>query len=80
MDTRARLIDIAAYLDRVERNGGGDDFRHQCLLEALPLLSDASCSGGRARAVLEHFSDQSEAPVDRAAVSFAHGAPQSSTI
>ncbi|MBT7909336.1 MAG: hypothetical protein HN607_02255, partial [Verrucomicrobia bacterium] len=28
LDARARLIDIAAFMDRVDRAGGGDDFRY----------------------------------------------------
>jgi hypothetical protein len=59
---RHKLLDVAAFLDRVERTGEDSDFRVQALRKALPLLS---CEGAqRTKAILEHFSDQSAAPID----------------
>lgn len=36
---RAGVLDVAAFLDRVDRGEGEADFRYQALLEVLPLLS-----------------------------------------
>lgn len=36
---RAGVLDIAAFLDRVDRGEGEADFRYRALMEALPLLS-----------------------------------------
>ncbi|MEO5916100.1 MAG: hypothetical protein ABIS50_17825 [Luteolibacter sp.] len=55
VDARHKLIDIAAFLDRIERHPGEDDYRFEAMKKALPiLLSDRP---DRARAVLESFSD-----------------------
>lgn len=57
IDARHMLINLAAFLDRVDRHHGGDDYRLEALKAALPiLLSDRS---DRAKAVLESFSDLS---------------------
>lgn len=55
IDARHKLIDVAAFLDRIERHPGEDDYRFEAMRKALPiLLSDRP---DRARAVLEAFSD-----------------------
>lgn len=57
IDARHKLIDLAAFLDRIDRHEGGDDYRYAALKIALPiLLTDRP---DRARAVLESFSDHS---------------------
>jgi hypothetical protein len=57
IDARHKLIDIAAFLDRIERHPGDEDYRFTALRKALPiLLADRP---DRARAVLESFSDHS---------------------
>jgi hypothetical protein len=57
IDARHKLIDIAAFLDRIDRHAGDPDYRFEALQKALPiLLSDRP---DRARAVLESFSDPS---------------------
>ena len=38
LDARARLIDIAAFMDRVDRAGGETDFRYNAYREALKAL------------------------------------------
>ncbi len=38
MESRAKLIDIAAFLDRVQRHGQQDDFRVRALREAIGQL------------------------------------------
>jgi hypothetical protein len=57
IDARHKLIDLAAFLDRIDRHEGDDDYRFTALKNALPiLLADRP---DRARAVLESFSDHS---------------------
>jgi hypothetical protein len=57
IDARHKLIDLAAFLDRIDRHPGEDDHRFAALKTAIPiLLSDRP---DRARAVLESFSDRS---------------------
>ena len=58
IDARHKLIDLAAFLDRIDRHPGDQDYRFTALKDALPiLLADRP---DRARAVLESFSDHSE--------------------
>ena len=75
MDARYKLIDIAAFLDRLDRHEGESDFRHSVLLKAM----EAMLSPGdqpRAKAVLESLSDHSTEPVESSTIQFAYGAPQ----
>ena len=51
MDARCKLIDLAAFLDRLERHPGEADFRFEGLKKALPIL--LSDQPGRAKAILE---------------------------
>ena len=51
MDARIKLIDVAAFLDRVQRHGQEDDYRVRALREALSVLG--SSEPGRARRILE---------------------------
>lgn len=63
LEHRAKLIDIAAFLDRLERAADGpaakDDFRVAALRDALTLLGDGE--GERAKRVLDLLSDPSDA-------------------
>ena len=63
LEHRAKVIDIAAFLDRLERAADGaparDDFRVAALRNALDLLGDGQ--GERARRVLESLSDTTDA-------------------
>ena len=72
MDARSKLIDLAAFLDRVQRAGQTDDFRVQALKKAVGLLS--LDEPRRAREVLLSFSDPSTEPVAKAAMQGALGA------
>jgi len=72
MDARSKLIDLAAFLDRVQRAGQDGDFRVQALKRAIGLLSLDQPS--RAREVLLSFSDPSSEPVAKAAMQGAIGA------
>ncbi len=70
MEHRAKLIDIAAFLDRLERarldeGAGGEDFRTDAFRRAVRLLVDGQPD--RARRVLELFSDMTTEPIDSAA-------------
>jgi len=55
MDARCKLIELAAFLDRVERSDGEADFRLAAIREALPLLQSAQQD--KAKAVLLSLSD-----------------------
>lgn len=72
MDSRSKLIDLAAFLDRTQRAGQDGDFRVQALKHALTLLSQDQPR--RAKDVLLSLSDPSTAPVDKAAMQGAIGA------
>ena len=75
MDARYKLIDIAAFLDRLDRHEGKSDFRHSGFLKAMEAMLNPG-DQPRARAVLESLSDHSTEPVDAAEIQFAYGAPQ----
>jgi hypothetical protein len=57
---RAKLIEVAAFLDRVERHAVADDFRCEALRAAAALLIDGKPE--RARRILESLSDPSTEP------------------
>jgi len=57
---RAKLIEVAAFLDRVERYAVADDFRCVALREAAALLVDGRAE--RARRILEKLSDPTTEP------------------
>ena len=72
MDSRSKLIDLAAFLDRVQRAGQEGDFRVQALKNALTLLSQDKPQ--RAKDVLLSFSDPSVEPIAKATMQGAIGA------
>jgi hypothetical protein len=72
MDSRSKLIDLAAFLDRVQRAGQEGDFRVQALKNAIALLSKDEPQ--RAKEVLLSFSDPSSDPVAKATMQGAIGA------
>ncbi len=77
IDARARVIDVAAFLDRIDRHpGDGEEPRLKALRRALPIL--LSDSPGRAKAVLEALSDTSDVMPESAAFQGATGAPPAS--
>lgn len=76
LEHRAKLIDLASFLDRIDRaadaDGPVDDFRIDAFKTAIhELLTDGP---GRARRVQEVFSDQSTEPIDKAPMKGALGA------
>jgi len=64
MENRAKLIDIAAFLDRVDRAGGEPDFRLDAFRQALRELSGGQPE--RAKKVLLALSDPTDEPIDKA--------------
>ena len=88
LEHRAKLIDLAAFLDRVQRarpgtDGGqaqttlsmppaGDDFRMAAFRAALEILTDEKPE--KARRVLDLLSDPTEAPIAAAGTKGATGA------
>lgn len=68
MEHRAKMIDIAAFLDRVDRSrsdGEGDDFRMIAFRRALATLLEPD--SGRTARVLGLFSDPTTEPIASAA-------------
>ena len=68
MEHRAKLIDIAAFLDRLDRTeatGDRDDFRVEAFKRAIAILSEDA--PGRTQRILELFSDHSRKPIASAA-------------
>ena len=76
LEHRAKLIDLASFLDRIDRASGAEgavrDFRIDAFKEGVrELLTEEP---GRARRVQEIFSDQSTEPIDKAPMKGALGA------
>ncbi len=68
LEHRAKLIDIASFLDRIDRaaaDGPEIDFRVEAFHRALKILSDGEPC--RARRILETLSDHSTEPIESAA-------------
>jgi hypothetical protein len=74
IEMRHRLIELAAFLDRIDRHGGEDDFRDDALRRVLPILLEDRPD--RAKAVLDALSDHSADPIPCAAFQGAFGAPK----
>jgi hypothetical protein len=72
MDSRSKLIDLAAFLDRVQRAGQEGDFRVMALKQAIQLLGNDEPQ--RAKQVLLSFSDLTTDPIPKATVQGATGA------
>ena len=63
MDARAKVIDLAAFFDRLDRGEGEADFRLAALRNALAELGKNEPS--RAKNVLLALSDPTEEPIAR---------------
>jgi hypothetical protein len=72
LEARHKLIEIAAFLDRVRRAQGPDDFRLEAFRTALKDLS--SNKPGLAKSVLMDFSDPTPDPIPAATTKAACGA------
>ena len=80
MEHRAKLIDIAAYLDRIDRGSGDDvsDFRDEAFRRAVAILTDGETH--RAKRILNLFSDHTtELPQSAEGMKGAAGAAQPTT-
>ena len=66
MENRAKLIDLAAFLDRIDRATGEADFRIEAFRQALGHLSDKGPEAERARNVLLALSDPTSEPIPQA--------------
>ncbi|MEI8310621.1 MAG: hypothetical protein WCH98_07690 [Verrucomicrobiota bacterium] len=66
IEARSKLIDVAAFLDRIELAGGDDDYRMRAFRDALIALVEAGGGARRAESVLMAFSDPTREPVGRA--------------
>ena len=64
MDARSKLIDLAAFFDRVDRGTGEADFRLGALRKAVEALEGAEPI--RAKAVLLALSDPTSEPIAKA--------------
>ena len=63
MEARSKLIDIAAFLDRVDRGAGEPDFRLEALRRALDALRGDQPD--RAKKVLLSLSDPTAEPIEK---------------
>jgi len=72
LDARHKLIEIAAFLDRVERAKGKDDFRLESFRAALAKLEGKKKN--KAKVVLLTFSDPTTKPIAKATSKGACGA------
>jgi hypothetical protein len=75
IDARARVIDLAAFLDRLERHEGVGDIRLEYFTKALQVLQENRPD--RAKGVLEVFSDMTPEISETAPFQGATGAPVS---
>jgi len=64
VDARARLVDIAAFLDRIERGEADEDFRVEAFRRAIKELEKPGAD--RAQRVLLAFSDPTREPIAKA--------------
>jgi hypothetical protein len=74
MDASSKMIDLAAFIDRVERTDGADDFRITAFREAFAELTNGNAD--KARRVLLAFSDPTSQPIEKASGKGAIGAWQ----
>ena len=72
LDARHKLVELAAFLDRVERADGKDDFRLKAFRTALNELTDGKKQ--KAKNVLLAFSDLTTEPIPVATTKAACGA------
>jgi hypothetical protein len=72
MDARCKLIDLAAFIDRVERSDGDEDFRMTAFRAALADLSKGDTH--KAKRVLMTLSDPTTEPISGATTKAACGA------
>jgi hypothetical protein len=74
LEHRAKVLDLASFLDRIDRASGegADDFRMLAFESCCALLIDGQPN--RAQRILELLSDHSTEPIARAGTKGATGA------
>jgi len=74
IENRTKLLDIAAFMDRLDRAAGDEesDFRLHAFIEALELLAGSKAS--RVQAIQMLFSDPTTNPLDKTNAKNAVGA------
>ena len=72
LEARAKLVDVAAFLDRLDRAGGVTDFRLAAFTQALAQLERGRES--RVERVLASLSDPTSEPIPAATTKAACGA------
>lgn len=72
MEARSKLIDLGAFIDRVGRAGGEEDFRMKAFRAALAEVAKGDPL--RAKGVLMAFSDPTTQPIANATTKAASGA------
>ena len=72
MEARAKLIDLGAFIDRIDRGTGDEDFRMNAFRTALSELSKAEPQ--KANRVLLSLSDPTTEPIPAATTKAASGA------
>ncbi|MEG2236191.1 MAG: hypothetical protein RRY13_00855 [Akkermansia sp.] len=77
LEARAELMNVVAFLDRVDRAEGETDDRWDALMQAIPLLLKSKEKGiSRTRMILEKLSYPGETPQPHPYGKTACGAPQ----
>jgi hypothetical protein len=71
LEARHQLVEIAAFLDRMERSGPPADFRARAFAEAVKILDGPGSN--KAREVLLAFSDPTPEPIAAATTKAACG-------
>ena len=75
-DNRARMLEIASFLDRIDRYEGTEDaeadYRYRAFLKALKIILDAKQE--RTAEIHRLFSDMTVEPIDRVTDGKAYGA------
>ncbi|KAB2641374.1 MAG: hypothetical protein DVB25_02100 [Verrucomicrobia bacterium] len=72
IEVRHKLIEVAAFLDRIDRHPGAADFRYAALQAAIPIL--LSARPDRTSGVLQALSDHSHETIPKAVIQGALGA------
>lgn len=74
LEHRAKVLDIAAFLDRVDRcDSKENDFRMEAIRKCIQEL--LTNNPGRAERILLLLSDHTSKPIDEAGTKGASGAP-----
>lgn len=69
IENRSRILDIASFLDRIDRYEGADeakaDYRYQAFARIVKMLSEPT-TGNRVKAIQVALSDPTKEPIDSA--------------